>query len=57
MYARQAPSRGHPVGHFWTRHGPRWAFYKASGLEAIITHAMDDVTASRQPKVAWKSTV
>ena len=52
-----APSRGHPIGHFRTRHRPRWAFHKATGLKIINTHTIHDVTASRQPKVTMKSIV
>ena len=56
-YARRAPSRGHPIGHFRTRHGTRWAFHKTTGLEATNTHTIHNVAASRQPKVTWKSKV
>ena len=47
----------HAVGHFRTRRGPRWAFHKAVDLEVINTHTMDNVTASKQPKVTRKSKV
>ena len=47
----------HAVGHFRTRRGPRWAFHKAADLEVINTHTMDNVTASKQPKVTRKSKV
>ena len=57
MYARQAPSRGHPVGHFRTRHGPWWKFHEVTGLEVIKTRTMDAVIASRQPKATWKPKV